>query len=683
MVRLLVDTSAGQEILNVDLSKEKLFLVKELSRYLKGLFGSNLDFVFYHRGSNLSSKEKIPHENENELIFASGYKNESESVYSDSSNKIGKKSVLNQQEEIRANNVFVKCKISSINLFDDKNKEKTRNTEDFSVKSQERKFLDKTINPRDQKRELLKRIKTDDKDEDCSRINQKLSIDKESLAKKQDLIEFLNELEKKKKEHEKNKNFLNIEKPKILNQNSIFPEKKEQLTPKIAEDNNYQNIQRLTNKTSLESNILQKNLEKHQNQNVPRQFVPHDVQTKNIPLKNNSNGDSTKATTNNVIKNEANKKFKMKTKIEEELLATSSDSDNDPEQPTENVFVKKSLLLKNQIINKNLKNNIQDTVKSEQFVPNYTSVQTENQNKKDKNHSFSEKENEELEEGQIPSGAVRIPDPLQQTEATAKNWTDLFKLNAPSKQTYEKIEFEKIKGMSLLQLRILMENKNIRFRIIEFNEASKSTCVTNETAGKIVNVLSPEQFEVEFTNAGIFVKRIIRSGDFFELFLDKKSVPEKSLVHSERIVTCDLGNSQKERQPQTPMTEKYKLVSNFKESNLKIDFKSAKVASNLEKVDLEPIEKQNTGGNLNEIIRKKIIKQVNFYYSDNNYFKDDFIQKHMDQTDKTMRLDFLLTFPRIKKLTKNLSVLIEAIKSFETNPECNYALIADNKIKKK
>jgi hypothetical protein len=78
----------------------------------------------------------------------------------------------------------------------------------------------------------------------------------------------------------------------------------------------------------------------------------------------------------------------------------------------------------------------------------------------------------------------------------------------------------------------------------------------------------------------------------------------------------------------------------------------------------------------------KIGEQVNFYFSDKNYLKDEYIQSHLD-SDGFLDLDLLMNFPRIKSYSRNKTEVVLALKKFDQRFGATYSLDPTNsKIKK-
>lgn len=74
----------------------------------------------------------------------------------------------------------------------------------------------------------------------------------------------------------------------------------------------------------------------------------------------------------------------------------------------------------------------------------------------------------------------------------------------------------------------------------------------------------------------------------------------------------------------------------------------------------------------------KILRQVEFYFSDQSLRKDKFMnEKIAENVEGAVSLDVLLTFNRLKTLTTDKSVVIEALK-----PSTFLEVVNDNMVKR-
>lgn len=66
-------------------------------------------------------------------------------------------------------------------------------------------------------------------------------------------------------------------------------------------------------------------------------------------------------------------------------------------------------------------------------------------------------------------------------------------------------------------------------------------------------------------------------------------------------------------------------------------------------------------------LEQKIIKQVEYYFGDYNLPKDKFLQSQIKLDDGWIEFDVLLTFKRLASLTKDSTIIAEALKKSSNN----------------
>lgn len=99
----------------------------------------------------------------------------------------------------------------------------------------------------------------------------------------------------------------------------------------------------------------------------------------------------------------------------------------------------------------------------------------------------------------------------------------------------------------------------------------------------------------------------------------------------------------------------------------------------------KPSYSSSDGKGVSSLTRKdyRIAEQINFYFSDKNYRKDEYIQSHID-SEGYLDMDLLINFPRIKSFTRSKQEVIYALKKFEEIYNATYLLNPSySKIKKK
>ena len=77
---------------------------------------------------------------------------------------------------------------------------------------------------------------------------------------------------------------------------------------------------------------------------------------------------------------------------------------------------------------------------------------------------------------------------------------------------------------------------------------------------------------------------------------------------------------------------------------------------------------------------KNISHQVNYYFGDKNYFKDKFIQNHIDHDeDKAFNIELLLNFNKVKEFSKDMNIIESALRKFEASSMCTYKFVEGKK----
>jgi len=70
---------------------------------------------------------------------------------------------------------------------------------------------------------------------------------------------------------------------------------------------------------------------------------------------------------------------------------------------------------------------------------------------------------------------------------------------------------------------------------------------------------------------------------------------------------------------------------------------------------------------IDEELKSKIIKQLEYYFSDVNLVKDKFMQEHMSKNDNRIKLSVLSTFARLAQLTKDEDVMVKALRGHKSD----------------
>ena len=699
MVKVLIETKSIKKVINVDLNSCRLLKIKELEKYLQSNLNVHESLTFYFKDKELFSHQNIPiSQKQDEVIYAIAEKSPVNPATHKLENSYLNNSLIDKSEKgfdfeeilcsnfssgrINIKNLFVKCEIHALNT-----------TQETLAKKSEIDYSKKELKNGSKKIKLSEngKLETGSQNEEQKRVDLQEFLKEYESTKNQTLkpqinqSNFSNEQKIKTTQIQNSPKFLKIEnknqqeinEPEISEVDEIFNEGKLNVKD-LNEATNFLQMQRLTNKTSLESNVLQRMADFRKN--VPSKSSI--LCTSNIQAKNEQEKSITVKTginpfenqSENICKNKKNQnKGVYKSKIEEELMESSSDSDIKEDGEIKQSFVEKSLLLKNQINNKN---------KITKMTEIQINKEEKNINKEEKTttkspvHLMTINKPENDIKFEPIARQLKMSDPVAVAESNSKSWKEVFKLNAPEEPAFERIDFEKLKTMNLLQLRLLLENKNIKFRLIDFDQISHSASISTESIGKLLKIIQPDKFEVEYQTPTGMLNKIIDLGQFFELFINKHSAETQMDKLSNKTLPAEF-KSHTELIPQTPVQEKFKMVSGFKSQQLNSNIKSVQISG-------QNSEKQ-TPSNLSgsDSLRKRVYKQINYWYSDNNYYKDEFIAKHMDPLAKTMRIDLLLSFPRLKKITRNFDLVLDVLKSFESEPDCNFVVLENEWVKKK
>lgn len=87
------------------------------------------------------------------------------------------------------------------------------------------------------------------------------------------------------------------------------------------------------------------------------------------------------------------------------------------------------------------------------------------------------------------------------------------------------------------------------------------------------------------------------------------------------------------------------------------------VDAKIKKIKLEPAEEKT----IDEGLKNRIAKQIDYYFSDVNLAKDKFMKEQLEQNGNSISLYILSTFNRLAQLTKVENVIIEALKDYNSD----------------
>lgn len=640
MVKVLINTSDRTELLNVDLHSCKIHRVEELDSWLRTRCGltKQVDYVFDRQTLGLTQAVPLC-ESPNSLIMVNERSVHAPPQQLTTQLPIQQASVedsqltdaLRLQGSVKPTTMFFKCDIRSVILGDYPSLGKR---ESASADQEEK---GKTGNNKNQRSAIEELPKGQNLAQDYSKKIADLMVELESNKQAEQL-------------RKSQTKFLNIRKHKgQVDDRTTQPETQlahetEFFQPKFAPpEPSLAFLHRLTNKTSLESNILQK--QPHPSQSVPNKSS---IMTKKDPRA--IGDDSTASRQINQSKNVVPPQV--------ELMETSSESE---ESSNEEDFVQKSLHIKKMIEGKLQKSKDLSTPKSLQVVhqslrdsakTNGKGVELKEQlSNNQPGHTDADKSDRDgHQSGHNLTSSSKVRD-----------WKDVLGCSETENEGFERIDFGRLKSMSLLQLRLLFENKRVRFKKVVLDQVGVVPSLTPPLTAKVVKVISEKAFEFE-TNEGVVVSREgVSFGELFELWLDKRSVEV----------------------PSTPVSENFRMVGNFNNPAFKHSVKhelhplpnsSEKKPQETSKVASSEIPKS---------LCLKIYKQVNFWFSETNYVKDPFMKAHNNPKDNTMLVSLLLSFPRLKKFTSDFRVLIGSLRLCQNHEGCNYELVGEDRIRRR
>lgn len=606
MVKVLAEWQSGQATFHIDLDRERLFKVRELDAFLKQRLRVQNSFQIYHKGAVLDGEHNIPLAlPATDFLIAIS----SQSKSADAPQIRLKDQLDNGIPEfihkISVANLFYNCHIENIQLSD--------------VQPEQRVAPPQIEVPKRVKSELLT-------------ANLDTVPNKPLAGQKQDFIGYMREIEAKRKQlPNSTPKFLNIHKNEAAKvQKSEALEEGEIESPNMQEEISNYIAQRLTNKTSLESNILQRLPKRH-----------FETENQSSIMKNKQKTEQQQSQSKpEIVKSQKidAKRENLRSKIEQQLMESSSDSE--PEE-------------QNKASNDNLHFVLKrDNLK--EYAP--ALLPTQESQPKSKSAEFFVNSVKNL----ISAGHTN------ETKASSASQQQVLSED----QNWEKIDFERLKGMSVLQLGLLFNNKPLKFRLVEFNKEANAPSISPVTFGHVTKVISAKHFQLAIAGSNCDVVIDAKLSDFFELFIDKKREIGTALVDAAKA-------------PKMTFPETFKAVPSFKQPPKQHPQTEAK-SNNIDRpIELSAKHIKSEGEGKAESLKKKVYKQVNYWFSDQNYPKDPFFEQHTKTADKSLNIDLLLSFPRMKRLTHSLQFLTQVLLDCAQNPDCNYELLEGKRIRKR
>lgn len=181
---------------------------------------------------------------------------------------------------------------------------------------------------------------------------------------------------------------------------------------------------------------------------------------------------------------------------------------------------------------------------------------------------------------------------------------------------------------------------------------------------------------------------------YFQLFLDSNGASQKLSPYIEakiekifpgfRYSLVFKKQNEPEEQKESLHLTKMESLKIRKADAEKENIKNVLAEVQTKKMEISSRKSGQHSANLLEEKEKHLVEQVNFYFSDKNYFKDAFLMEHIKNDPEGMALEILLRFPRIAALQVSKEQVTGWLASHSKEKECNYFLARENsKIRKK
>ena len=192
-----------------------------------------------------------------------------------------------------------------------------------------------------------------------------------------------------------------------------------------------------------------------------------------------------------------------------------------------------------------------------------------------------------------------------------------------------KLDIEKFKKMDLEEKNENLKNRIIIYRLIKFDNEGLPA-ITENKKGEVISISQKK-------------------------FLIKNEKNEENYILLNNIYSILIKSNNLETK------KNYEIEKTTKENSIRI-------------------QKQNS----DNLLKLEVSKQISYYFSDKNYYKDKYINREIENDrDHGFRIKLFLTFNRIKNFGIDFRDLKQALVDFESNPDCNYVFITENKIVKK
>lgn len=689
MVKLLVNLQTNVEIVDIDLRAERILKFRELNDYLQRMFETTNNFTFFLKDKQFQPEEHLPMNQLTLQMLICNLLNESANDRSRVSNEQPKsrKGLEGSSPAIHFHirNFYFQC-------FDQSSIQKASQLpQNMAMLAKE---LPELVN---QKQSPILHIQESDyQSKGIKPAPGKLA---ESRLEKRELDEFIQELNSTTgipnpitlgnfNTHSHDKKNSASGSRQVHSIAYQFPQKqvKEQ---SITESQILAKDHKLTNKTSLDSNLFHNNLNKAEAAKAPliKEHPPAEKNNLNYSLTKEYYVLSDKKPINELLSKISNTQ-KNKIDIEQELLQTSFSSSNEESENNDEDFDAENEELFMQKT-KELKQKIADKASQKPVVPKPSEVihapkpRTNSVQEKHQKSLLQDKsELRSIANSQISQSAkLKIADQLEVTANKLNQWKDAFSTNAQKKPAfeikdaeYEKIDFAHLATLNHLMKRLLLENKPAKFRLIERDEDVPS--ITQLLYGTIKLVASNDHITMEFSDPGIV--KSFSPDKFYELWIIKNPSEDndfgpknfnKKIVDSAPVKQLH-ASQQSQSWPNEPKEAELSIGGISLSAN-----KAPQGQIQSYAMPKKPAPKRTFEWSLAD--------QVNHYYSEKNYPKDEFIRGHSNNLEKAMDISLLLTFPKIKRMTRDPKVLLRALQNYQNEPECNFELLGTQKIRRK
>ena len=243
----------------------------------------------------------------------------------------------------------------------------------------------------------------------------------------------------------------------------------------------------------------------------------------------------------------------------------------------------------------------------------------------------------------------------EQNLENTKEYFETQKNNFERIENNIKLDMEKFKKMNSEEKNKKLKNKEVIYRLIKFDKDG-SPAITENLKGSILKIEENRLLIKNNNNE----ENLILLNNIYSILINPKNENNLKIENTE-------NNKEK-----LEIENKVKL-ENGEEIKKSENEKTTKANS-------IRLQKQNA----DNLLKLEISKQISYYFSDKNYYKDKYINTQIkNDRDNAFRIKLFMTFNRIKNFCVDFKVLKQALVEFESHPDCNYVFVTSNKIVKK